>query len=255
MSGRRPISGPPCLIAMDLAGPKLRTGPLAPGLALSSCVHARTRSAGWLPGARLADGIRRPDRPTRRRYAVASGAPAMARPPPRRRHPWVARHPRVKRRPMLTNNDQTSKFSWIRVPPPDDLSRDRDRPDRRRYRRPIELGEFADRPQHCAASRRHSTAHPDCSPAPVDPANDTPRIGCTLSEAFDHARAGDTVHLDDGKISQHIISVNPDAIAVRIDRPARAEPKLKAGEGMNLPTRSRRYRPSRTRRCRPGLRR
>ena len=75
----------------------------------------------------------------------------------------------------------------------------------------------------------------DCSPAPVGTANETPRIGCTLSEAFDHARVGDTVHLDDGKISGEIISVNPDAIAVRINRPALAESKLKAGKGINLP--------------------
>ena len=54
----------------------------------------------------------------------------------------------------------------------------------------------------------------DCSPAPVTA--DTPRIGCTLPEIFDHARLGQRVYLDDGLISGEIVSVSSANWACRL---------------------------------------
>jgi pyruvate kinase len=232
-------SGLPCLIAMDLGGPKLRTGPLEPG---PRAVKLRPRKNGlgelvaparaWLTASE--DPTDPPD----------ADMPLLPVPGRwlRRRHAGdiLALHDTrgSKRRLMLTTNDQTSERSAgfvvtaakttylatgtvLTVDGTDE---------------PIELGELPPTELSIVLHRGDILQLTrDCSPAPVGTANDTPRIGCTLSEAFDHARTGDTVHLDDGKISGGIISVNPDAIAVRIDRPALAQLKLKAGKGINLP--------------------
>jgi pyruvate kinase len=60
-------------------------------------------------------------------------------------------------------------------------------------------------------------------------------IGCSLPEAFDHARAGERVWLDDGKIGGVIGSVTADEIVLAVTdiRPAGA--KLRAGKGINMP--------------------
>ena len=74
----------------------------------------------------------------------------------------------------------------------------------------------------------------DCSPAPLA-AGSFPRIGCTLPEIFDHARLGEKVHLDDGRISGEIVSVSPSVLGLRIDHAADAGSRLRAGKGVNVP--------------------
>ena len=90
-------TGRSCLVAMDLAGPKLRTGPLEPG-PRSIKLRPRRNKLGQVisPGSGMADVGGKPDRPTRSRHAVAAGIRAMAQPPPRRRRPASARHPRLE---------------------------------------------------------------------------------------------------------------------------------------------------------------
>jgi len=75
----------------------------------------------------------------------------------------------------------------------------------------------------------------DCSPAPVNGSQAVPRIGCTLREAFDYARLGDAVYFDDGKIGGRVVSVNCDVLAVRIEHPEQGHARLKAGKGINMP--------------------
>jgi len=60
-------------------------------------------------------------------------------------------------------------------------------------------------------------------------------IGCTLEAAFEHAQPGERVWLDDGKIGGTIESVSDEEIALTVTdiRPRGA--KLKAGKGINLP--------------------
>ena len=75
----------------------------------------------------------------------------------------------------------------------------------------------------------------DCSPAPVDGSQAIPRIGCTLPEAFDHAQLGDAVHFDDGKIGGRVVSVDREVLTVRIDYPEQGEARLRAAKGINMP--------------------
>lgn len=75
----------------------------------------------------------------------------------------------------------------------------------------------------------------DCSPAPVFGDGTIQRIGCTLPEVFDTARAGDVVHFDDGRLSGRVVSVERDVLTVRIDYPERGSARLKARQGINVP--------------------
>jgi pyruvate kinase len=74
----------------------------------------------------------------------------------------------------------------------------------------------------------------DCAPAPTEP-DGLPWIGCTLPEVFDHARVGEKIYFDDGRIGGDIVAVDPDVLQVRVDRAAAAGSKLRAAKGINLP--------------------
>lgn len=61
------------------------------------------------------------------------------------------------------------------------------------------------------------------------------RIGCTLPEAFSAVAVGDRVFFDDGKISGAVTGVEAEEIAVTITRAKPGGTKLKAEKGINLP--------------------
>lgn len=73
----------------------------------------------------------------------------------------------------------------------------------------------------------------DCTPAPVTPAE--LRIGCTLPEAFGHVRSGQTVHLDDGRISGTVTATGVDRFTVTVTAAADDGSRLRAEKGVNLP--------------------
>ena len=60
------------------------------------------------------------------------------------------------------------------------------------------------------------------------------RIGCTLEEVFTDARPGERILFDDGKIAGTIREVTPDELVVDVER-AGAGIKLRAEKGINLP--------------------
>ena len=60
-------------------------------------------------------------------------------------------------------------------------------------------------------------------------------VGCTIPEVFDDVRAGESIWFDDGKIGGAIEKIEADRVLVRITH-ARAEgEKLRADKGINLP--------------------
>ena len=71
--------------------------------------------------------------------------------------------------------------------------------------------------------------------APVDPAEPGLRIGCTLPQVFTDVAVGDRVFFDDGKIGGVVESTGDDVIAVRITDIPPSGAKLGAAKGINLP--------------------
>jgi len=60
-------------------------------------------------------------------------------------------------------------------------------------------------------------------------------IGCTLPEVFEDVRSGERIWLDDGKIGGLIERVEPDRVTVKIDHALARGEKLRADKGINLP--------------------
>ncbi|HRO30228.1 pyruvate kinase [Citricoccus sp.] len=73
----------------------------------------------------------------------------------------------------------------------------------------------------------------------LEPAQPVPggphRIGCSLAQVFDDAEPGQRIHVDDGRISGVITEVSPEEIEVRVESAGVSGSRLKAEKGINLP--------------------
>ncbi len=231
-------TGRSCLVAMDLAGPKLRTGPLEPG---PRCVKLRPSR----------DGLGQVTAPARA-WLTSADDPVD---PPEAEMPsikvpghWLSRRHDgevlqlhdtrgSKRRLKLENGPRTPtcrtgfvvsayKTTYLAtgtvldVKGIDDSAHVGELP-QTEQRLILHVGDVLEMTR-------------DCSPAPVT-AGRFPRIGCTLPEIFDCARLGERVLLDDGRISGEIVGVTPDVLALRIDHAADNGSRLREGKGINVP--------------------
>jgi pyruvate kinase len=228
-------SGRTCVIAMDLAGPKLRTGPLEPGPQVVKLRPAKdlqgrvlTPARAWLTAAED------PMPPPRAMIAIPVPGNWLRR--RRRGDALRLRDTRGSaRRLILTDGDATDVGGFVaevpkttyvatgtvlRVVGPGDAA---------------EVGALPPLQQSLRLHRGDLLALTrDCSAAPVGPGREA-RIGCTLPEVFDHARVGEVILFDDGLIGGHIVRASPDALTVRIDHAADNGSRLGADKGINLP--------------------
>lgn len=209
-------------VAMDLAGPKLRTGPIAPGPAVHRISPRRdalgrvlSPASVWIGAgdealpvddaafvADLAAGDRvalHDARGRSRRLVVAEARPGAVRLEGERTSylvPGTVLHAEAGRTRL---GDLPPREQALRVRPGDTV-----------------------------------TLTADLVPAVPD---DTGRhvIGCTLPEAFTAVRAGHRVAFDDGAIGGVVTSADPERVVATVtDAPARGK-KLRAGKGINLP--------------------
>jgi len=232
--------GRPCRIAMDLGGPKLRTGPLLPGpcvvkvkprrddqgrvmspgrVRLAAPAHlasvpvvdgdgpivdVRVDDEAWLQRRRCGDRIElRDSRGSRRTWTVVDVGESSC---------------------IATVSKTTYVMTGLELTCPgsdDDVTL---------------VGEIAEiEPAHRVRQGDRVVLTRSLEPvAPTGHGVDH-YIGCTLEAAFEHAQPGERVWLDDGKIGGTIESVSDEEIALTVTdiRPRGA--KLKAGKGINLP--------------------
>jgi pyruvate kinase len=230
-----------CLVEMDLAGPKLRTGPVAPGPPLVT----------WRPER---DALGRVTAPARLWLAAAdrldaAPCPVVARlplPPD-----WVAalgvddelrftdtrgrkrslRVISVDRHGAIAETDRTAYVTtgtrlWRRGDKSDPVPIGALTPIERSI--PLRYGD------RLVLTRDLAPGHPaaiDADGLVVEPA----RIGCTLPEVFAAARPGEHVWLDDGKFGGVIRTVSPDEVVVEILQAPADGARLRAEKGINLP--------------------
>lgn len=229
------VTGRCCLVAMDLAGPKLRTGPIQPGPRVVKLRPHRDPLGQVIAPARA--WLTAAESPTDPPEPGLQTLPVPAQWLGRRKDgDVIALHDTrgAKRHLVLTRSDDnaagliatTRKTTYLaahillHVEHSDD---------------PVELGLLPAREQYLQL-RRGDTLHltRDCSPAPVA-TEEVPRIGCTLPEVFDSAQVGEKIHFDDGRIGGEIVSVNRDVLGVRIDHAAPEGSRLRAAKGINVP--------------------
>jgi pyruvate kinase len=226
-------TGRHCRVAMDLPGPKLRTGPLVPGPQVIKLKPTRNSVGvvtavgyGWLTAAED------PQPPPR------SGMATIRLP-----RSWIAQ---LQVKETIDLNDTREERRHLLVERTDVggalVS----------TRQTTYVGTGTELRAH-NGDRVTVTALPaieqfltlqvgdelvltrDCSPAPMPTGGHPARIGCTLPEAFGHVQVGHAVHLDDGKMSAEVIAAAEDQFTVRITTAAVNGSRLRAAKGINLP--------------------
>ncbi len=220
-------AGRECRIAMDLAGPKLRTGPLEPGRRVVKLKPAK-------------DDLGRVTAPVTVRLVAAGpvdAGPGQVPVP----EDWLGRRHDGE---VVTVHDTRGAVRHLRLTC--DSGQWWGAADRTTFlgagtrlvpSDPADVGEIGRLP----AREQKLTLHVgavldvtrDCAPAPVR--SDRPWIGCTFPEVFEHARPGQRVHFDDGKISGLVEDATADLLRVRITHAAPGGSNLRAGKGINVP--------------------
>jgi pyruvate kinase len=240
----RRAQGRPCRVLMDLGGPKLRTGPMAGGAPVLK----------WRPHRDAYGKVLAPARVWLCSRLSAHAAPAEAEAVLPLSPGWLkARAPGD----VVTFDDLRGRSRSLRV-----TERCRDGlwaeaaetaylgpetrlavggPRRRGERRGHIDGLPAhEQPLELRVGDRlllTRTLAPGC-PARRGPAGkllSPGRIGCTLSEVFDHCRRGQSIWFDDGKIGGRIDAVGVDALTIAITQTSKPEVVLGADKGINLP--------------------
>lgn len=241
-------TGRPCKISMDLAGPKLRTGPIEDGPAVlkyrpqrddfgrvvspariwltpeSHPVHAPAKAdasiglpARWLGRAKPGDRVRFTDARGATRSLKITGTDGDSRWAESSRTAYIAPGLTLELDPRAGKKiAKTLRLARIGAIPP--------RPQTLR----LAVGDTLVLTRSLAPGQ---PAKYDKKKQLISPA----RIGVTLPEFFDCVRPGEPVALDDGKIGGIIRTVTPDNVSVEISRARPMGEKLGAEKGINVP--------------------
>jgi pyruvate kinase len=222
-------------IAMDLGGPKLRTGSLQPGPRVVRISPRRDRRGVVTAPALLwltAD--------------AGAAAPASATVVPVNDGRWLGRRRLGDRLELVDSRDATRHWMVVEVRVDGCMvtatqtayvasgveltcvtAADDDA---------VAIGELPEVEQaHRVDIGDHVTLTRSLEPATPTLAGSGHRIGCTLPEIFDQAKPGERVWLDDGKIGGVIKRVTPDEIDLRVTDVRPGGANLRAGKGINFP--------------------
>jgi pyruvate kinase len=235
--------GRPCRVAMDLGGPKLRTGPLAPGPEVLKVRPERDSYGRVTAPARIWLTAAQAGRPAPSPADATLPLPAA----------WLGRltvgdtlkfaDARSSRRVLKVIDvdvdgvwTELAKTSYI-VPG----TRIRCAGARGKGATAT-VGEFAALENPIVLHRGDILViHRSLRlgrPASYDAGGHVLRpaaIGCTLPEAFEDVRCGDAIYFDDGKMGGVIESIEAKRVTVKINRARECGEKLRGDKGINLP--------------------
>jgi pyruvate kinase len=233
-STRRPNGHRP-RVAMDLAGPKLRTGRLHPGPRVvrisprrDALGHVTTPALVWLTahGASTAprgvsvvpvddaDWLKRRQPGDRLEFVDSRNAT---------RH-WVVVETRADGC-IVTATQTAYVSSGTKLICPTGTDEEA-----------AAVGELPEvELVHRVDTGDHVTLTRSLEPAEPTAAGSEHRIGCTLPEVFEQAKPGERVWIDDGKIGGIIVRVTSDEIDVRVTDVRPGGVNLKASKGINFP--------------------
>ena len=235
--------GSSCRIVMDLAGPKLRTGPLGPELAV---VRVRPRRN---PYGRVTAPARIWLTPDSRYTGPPSPADACVTVPSE----WLGRLRKGEQLDFTDARDSTR--TWVVMDVADEGCWAEATktaylvPGTVLHHRPakgednaapigtlpgsdsalsLQVGDLLVVTRDLAPGR---PATRDTAGVVLTP----PTVGCTIPEVFDDVNAGESIWFDDGKIGAVVEQVEPDRVIVRISHARLNGAKLRADKGINLP--------------------
>ena len=230
-----------CRVVMDLAGPKLRTGPLEPGAVVVRLRPHRDDYGRQTAPARIwLTAAESPETPPSPADAVLPVARA-----------WLSGLVRSDVINFLDAResprdfrivDVTERGCWAEIHksayiiPGTELRADRPRVGKTTVF-PFSAKEnfiFLSQGDHLIVTRDQQPGRQatfDSSGAILTPAV----IGCTIPEVFEDVRSGESIWFDDGKIGGVIEKVEPGRVFVRITQARLRGEKLRGDKGINLP--------------------
>ena len=241
-------TGRPCKIDMDLAGPKLRTGPVEPGLAVlkyrpqrddlgrvvspariwltpgAQPEHAPAKAdatipvpAEWLARSKPGDRVRFTDSRGASRSLTISGSEGNSRWAESSRTAYIVPGLVLELQPRAGRKIAKSlRVTRVGAIPPKAQMIRLNAGDTLVLTRSLDPGQPA----------KYNKRKQLISPA---------RIGVTLPEFFDGVQAGEPIAFDDGKIGGIIRSVTPEKVSVEITHARPTGEKLGAEKGINVP--------------------
>ena len=229
----------PCKVLMDIGGPKLRTGPMEPGPRVARFHPPRDlrgRAIGpariWLTAAPRA-------RPT--------GADAVL-PVPKAWMPLLVPGASLHMRDLRGRNRELTVESvsatgvWATCFESaylDDQTRLKLSGKRKMETVLRRLGPSLQRitvrkGEHFVLTRALTPGRPEVRNEQGDVV-EMARIGCTLTEVFDCAIAGEPIWFDDGRIGGVIHEASPDALEIEVTQTRKEWQSLSSDKGINLP--------------------
>jgi len=237
--------GRSCRVMMDLAGPKLRTGPLEPGPRVVRVRPKRDLIGRILAPARIwltaAESPQAPPTPADACLSLPASWLALLRPGERLK----LTDARAARR-VLTVADVAEQGCWAEAVqtayliPGTTLSRDR--PSAKDKERQATIGNLPAIENAIPLSRGDKLIltrdQQPGRPAKFDSGGNllTPaRIGCTIPDVFDDVRPGEAIWFDDGRIGGVVEKIEDRQVLVRVTQARMQGAKLRADKGINLP--------------------
>lgn len=217
-------------IAMDLGGPKLRTGPIAPGPQVKKLKPTR-------------DALGRVLVPVRIWLSVdGSEGPTEAEPVPLLDTEWARARTAGQRVRTVDTRGSHRRLDIVEASSTGVLLESEKTIYlcsglvlRAEDGTTAALGEL---PARAQSMRVHDgdtiVLTRDMSPAPAYAAGPF-RIGCSLPEAFDDAEVGQRVLIDDGRIAAQIRAIDHEEMELEVVRSGPNGAKLKAEKGLNFP--------------------
>lgn len=243
-------TGKRCLIAMDLAGPKLRTGPVRPGPKVLRIKPVRNKAGQILEPGRAWLGEPPAAAPGTGPAADGPAVPVI----PLDDDAWAGSR-RLGQKIRLDDARGARRTLVVEQTAPDGCLV---MLEKTAYFTPGTR--LAAAPDHAAVRKGHGHGRPSVKvgdlPAAeesllihrgdslvltsnLDPADNTSvgahRIGCTLAGVLADTRAGERIWFDDGKVGGVITAVGPGELTARITSAAPQGTRLRAEKGINLP--------------------
>jgi pyruvate kinase len=232
--------GRPCRVIADLAGPKLRTGPVEPGPGVLHWWPLRDDTGRVLARASVWLGRAGAPPPSGAIAVPLADALLAALRPGDELHFADARG----RRRLLEVGEAGPEGFWAEADRNTYLASHAP-VELRRAGRPVLVGRAGELPpleqslrlavgDRLVLTRDTVLGRPaarDADGRTLEPA----RIGCTLPEAFRDVRAGERVFFDDGKLGGVVREVGRDRLVVEIEQARSGKARLRGDRGINLP--------------------
>jgi pyruvate kinase len=239
-------TGKQCKVEMDVAGPKVRTGPITPGPAVMKYRPHRDDLGRVVTPARIwLTPEKRPDAAPARADASLHVPGSWLKRLKRGERIRFTDSRRAKRSMVITSVEGESRWAEGRqtayLTPGTTLAVRRGAKSRKNVLR-SRVGKIPPKEQalrlHLADTLVLTRSLKPGRPARYDEKNELispARIGVTLPEFFEAVRPGEPVWFDDGKIGGIIRAAGPDEARVQITQARASGEKLGGGKGINVP--------------------